>query len=142
MSIEAEQPFKWFGIRQTAKRFDRVAFQLGLGRQSVSANAVHDLRVSIRRLLAALGCFSCVFEKEDSRELIARVEKVLDAAGDVRDYDIALELAEESGLDPGCSLVKSLADQRRQRAMALGQELRRGGIRKFSIRWRQRLGLS
>ncbi len=125
-----------------AKRFDRVAFQLGLGRQSASPTAIHDLRVSIRRLMAALECFGCLFDKEDSREFHARIEKVLDAAGNVRDYDIALELAAEARLDPGCLLVKSLTGQRRKHAIELGRELRRGGVRKFSIRWRGRLGLS
>ncbi len=125
-----------------ARRFDRVAFQLGLGRQSASPTAIHDLRVSIRRLMASLECFGCLLDKEDSREFNARLKKVLVAAGNVRDHDIALELTAEARLDPGCSLVKSLTGQRRRHAIELGRELRRGRVRKFSIRWRGRLGLS
>lgn len=141
MRSEGERPFKLFGIAQTAKRFDRAAFQLGLARQAATADAVHDLRVSIRRLSAALGCFARLFEKKDLRAFHRRIERVLKAAGKVRDYDIALQLAAEAGIEPGSPLAASLAAKRRQNALVLQQELRRGGIRRLSTRWRGRLGL-
>lgn len=105
-------------------------------------DAVHDLRVSIRRLSAALGCFERLFDKKDLRVFNGRIERVFKAAGDVRDYDIALELAAEAGIEPGSLLVKSLSKKRRRHALIWQQELRRGSIRKFSMRWRGRLGLS
>ncbi len=142
MKTKGELPFKLFGIRQTAKRFDRAAFQLGVARQSTVPDAVHDLRVSIRRLSAALDCFARLFDKKDLRDFRDRIQKVLKAAGDVRDYDIALELATEAGIEPVSPLAASLSEKRRQHALTLQQELRRGGVRRFSTRWRGRLGLS
>ncbi len=141
MKSEGDRSFKRFGMRQTAKRFDRAAFQLGLARQSTLAAAVHDLRVSIRRLSAALDCFARLFDKKDLRDFQGRIERVLRAAGDVRDYDIALELASAAGIEPVSPLIASLSEKRRQYALTLRQELRRGGVRKFSARWRGRLGL-
>lgn len=141
MKTEGQLPFRLFGIVETAKRFDRAAFQLGAARQAATADAVHDLRVSMRRLSAALDCFSRLFDKKDLRAFKRRIERVLKAAGAVRDYDIALQLAAEAGIERGAPLAASLAAKRRQNALTLQQELRRGGIREFSARWRERLGL-
>ena len=142
MGNEGERSFKRFGIRQTTKRFNRAALQLGLARQSTIADAVHDLRVSIRRLSAALDCFARLFDKKELRDFQGRIERILKAAGAVRDYDIALELASAAGVEQGSPLVESLSEKRRQHALALQQELRRGSVRRFSARWRGRFGLN
>lgn len=52
--------------------------------------AVHDMRVGIRRLRVALGNFRVCLPKEDRKRLRANLEHLADALGGVRDLDVMI----------------------------------------------------
>ena len=76
----------------------QVIAELHRAQQEATVEVVHDLRVSIRRLQAALRAFPTFFPQAESRQILKQARKVLKLAGRVRDFDIALELASESGI--------------------------------------------
>jgi CHAD domain-containing protein len=59
-------------------------------------DAIHDMRVAIRRLRVALSNFSVCFSREDLDRVRRNLEHLADALGGVRDFDVmiaAMELA-------------------------------------------------
>lgn len=56
--------------------------------RSPSADAVHDLRVAIRRFTAALAMRK--MPRAERKEIRSGLKQVMQSAGNVRDYDIAL----------------------------------------------------
>jgi CHAD domain-containing protein len=68
---------------------ERFAFEANRTRRSPTPAAVHDLRVAIRRLDQALRVFKNDLPGKKVRRIHDRLKKVMSAAGDVRDYDIA-----------------------------------------------------
>jgi CHAD domain-containing protein len=102
-----------------------------------NAEAIHKVRVSIRRLLQALKTFAQYVPEKARHQVHEELRGVLKAAGDVRDCDVLLEMLEDSGV--------ALGPFRKQRT-AMKQEL----LAKIhpllppdvSKRWRDELGIS
>lgn len=69
-----------------------IAIQSTRTRKSASGEAVHDLRVSIRRLRHILSALKDRFPGEESRRLRGELKVLMTQAGDVRDRDISIEL--------------------------------------------------
>ncbi|HLP16319.1 MAG TPA: CHAD domain-containing protein, partial [Bacteroidota bacterium] len=72
----------------------RVKEVFSYGAQAVKKNepdAVHDMRVSARRLKAVLTIFDRYFKKKAFRKYRSRLQTLLRALGDVRDTDIFIE---------------------------------------------------
>ena len=63
------------------------------------ADAIHDLRVSIRRLTQALRAFEALVGKKRAKQLRRRLRRWMDAAAEIRNRDIALELLTASGME-------------------------------------------
>ena len=108
----SESDFLAFVARSTAARVAVAQAQLGRAKNDLSADAVHDLRVSFRRLLSVLTCFEPILGRSRTRRLRKTTRAVLAAGGAVRDRDIALDLALEAGLDPDAGLCRALKRQR------------------------------
>ena len=68
-------------------------------RSLADPDAVHDLRVSIRRLSQCLRTFRHLFEPDSAKNMRRRLRKVMDLCAAVRDCDIALEVLQEAGVD-------------------------------------------
>lgn len=104
-----------------------------------SEDAVHDLRVAIRRLNVALRIAVHPESQDDARKLRKRLRKARLAAGDVRDRDIALATLREAGIDDADPLSAQLAQQRHDAALVLqdaaGPLAREG----FISKWRSRI---
>ena len=66
----------------------------------------------------------------------------MEAAGNVRDRDIAVLLLAEAGLPPRAAIATRLAAERRKASRELLLEIRRWKRRSFSRKWRSRLELS
>ena len=84
--------------------------------------AVHDMRVAIRRYRVALSNFAVVMSREDRRRLKVRLEALANALGAVRDLDVLIGLLEQSlpnrppeELPPTQSLIKRFRERRRRR---------------------------
>ena len=77
-------------MRKLAKEVER-------SRKHGDADAIHDLRVSVRRLAQCLDVFGGLFPDESAKRLRKRIRKIRRLAGEVRDRDITIEKL--SGLD-------------------------------------------
>ncbi|MCI0339165.1 MAG: CHAD domain-containing protein [Acidobacteria bacterium] len=80
--------------------------------------AVHDMRVAIRRLRVALSNFAVCLSREDRRRLRARLKHLADALGLVRDLDVmiaALESARKTSPTEDHPAIKSMIRRLRAR---------------------------
>ena len=116
----SESDFLAFVARSTATRVAAAEAQLERARNDRSADAIHDLRVAFRRLLSVLNCFERTMHRARTKRLRKAAKSVLAAGGAVRDRDIALDLAQEAGLDPDTQLCRTLERQRALRQKELG----------------------
>ncbi len=103
----------------------QVIAELHRAQQEATVEVVHDLRVSIRRLQTALRAFPTFFPQAESRQILKQARKVLKLAGRVRDFDIALELASESGIPAHVELSTRLTTLRQQAATRLLDQVRK-----------------
>jgi len=79
---------------------------------------VHAMRVSTRRLRAAMEVFAICFEPKEHKRLLKEVKRLADALGERRDRDVAIESLEQIAAElapadrPGLlSLVAQLRDE-------------------------------
>jgi CHAD domain-containing protein len=126
---------------QTAILLRRLAYQVSRAGKSADPDAVHDVRVAIRRFSGCLRTFSRFYPPHSWKPMRRRTKVVMDAAGAVRDLDIALHLLNEAGIGPRSALVAHVRDARRKAATDLEREIRLWKSRAFSRKWRSRLGL-
>lgn len=75
-------------------------------------DAIHDLRVSIRRLTQALRAFADVIGRRRARRTRRKLRVWMDAAAEIRNRDIALELLAAAGVPPDSALSRQTADSR------------------------------
>ena len=89
------------------------------------ADAIHDLRVAIRRLSRCLRVFAQFYPGRSWKQMRRRLADLMEACGSVRDRDIAIELLEKAGVPAASPLVRQLDAERRAADEELRRELRR-----------------
>ena len=127
---------------QTAILLRRLAYQLNRTDRNGDAESIHDLRVAIRRLGRCLRVFAPFFPEGSWKKVRHQLAELMEAAGRVRDRDIALRLLAEAGVPPRAAIATRLAGERRKASRELLLEIRRWKARSFSRKWRSRLELS
>lgn len=130
-----------FVRQQISKLLGHLAFEVHSGLKSPTEERVHDLRVAIRRLQAALGAFDEFLPKRRTRLVRKQLRGLLRAAGAVRDRDIAIELLSATGAAEEDTLLAQLLAERQQAAADLTGELRILEKQGYSARWRDALEL-
>lgn len=102
--------------------------------------AIHDMRVAIRRLRVTLGNFAVCLAPEDRRRLRARLESLADALGGVRDLDIMIMALDQikSTRQPEDhkainSLIRRLKSRRRRHLRRLSSYLRSEEYTEFKL---------
>lgn len=133
-------PMRAYVAEQSAALLRRLVFRAKRVEKLPDADAVHDLRVAIRRFTQCLRVFAQFFPGAEAKKIRRRLQKVLRLAAEVRDRDIALALWKEAGL-PSAGVAARLARERKQAGERLVEGLRRLEERNFSRKWRRRLGL-
>ena len=88
--LSGEIPIRDYAAEQTSMLLRRLAFQASRTARMADVEAVHDLRVSIRRLAQCLRLFSQFFPRERTKKIQQKLETVMDLASEVRNRDIAL----------------------------------------------------
>jgi CHAD domain-containing protein len=126
---------------QTGILLGGLAFQVNRTAGSGDAEAIHDLRVAVRRLSRCLRVFAQFYPARSWKPMRRRLAGLMDACGSVRDRDIAVELLEKAGVPADSPLVRQLHEERRAADGELRRELRRWKKDSFSHRWRVRLEL-
>ncbi|MDQ6708743.1 MAG: CHAD domain-containing protein [Acidobacteriota bacterium] len=120
---------------QTATLLRRLASQAHEAASLGSEEAIHDLRVAIRRLSQCLRVFPEFFPKDAAKKIRHELREVMDAAGAVRNYDIAIELLKKSK----APAEPALAQERRRAGKRLESLLNAWRRHDFSQKWRERL---
>ena len=126
---------------QTAILLRRLAFQINRAARDGDSDAVHDLRVSIRRLSRCLRTFAQFYPGHSWKKMRRRLADLMDACGAVRDLDIAIELLGKAGLPPDSPVVRHLNGERSKAERELLAELRRWKTHAVSRKWKTQLGL-
>jgi CHAD domain-containing protein len=130
-----------YARHQTAVLFRRLSLSLNRAARETDAQAIHDLRVAMRRLSRCLRVFAPFYPDRSWRRIRRRISRLMAAAGAVRDCDIAIELAGRAGVSPGSAMVAQIAAQRRKTGHDLLLEVRRWKSRDLLRKWRNRLEL-
>jgi CHAD domain-containing protein len=130
-----------FALLQTAVLLRRLAFEVNRAAKNGDHVAVHDLRVAIRRFSRCLRVFAQFYPAASWKKIRRQLADLMEAAGGVRDRDIALQLLDEAGVPKEAAMAVRLQDERRQAGQGLLRELR--GFRTHNLfrKWRDRLEL-
>lgn len=92
-------------IAELEKRVETEAVKtLGNGH----AEAIHDLRVSIRRFSQALRAFEQVIGKRRAKRVRRSLRVWMDAAAEIRNRDIAIELLSAAGVEEQSAVTERL----------------------------------
>lgn len=126
-----------FAVAQANRLLGRLAFAIGRTLRSPSPDAVHDLRVAIRRFQQALTVFAPCFPEKDTKKTGRRLKRLLALAGEVRDCDIAARLLSRSAAAP--PVQQKIEAQRKEACARLTALLNRQASRHWYAKWRARL---
>jgi CHAD domain-containing protein len=127
---------------QTAILLRRLAYEVNRAAKSCDEQAVHDLRVAIRRLSRCLQVFSQFYPGRSAKKIRRRLKSLMDPAGAVRDLDIAMDLVAGAGVDRRAHLSYRMAEARRLAKADLEREVQLWKGSSFSKKWRSTLGLN
>jgi CHAD domain-containing protein len=126
---------------QTGILLAGLASQVNRAARTGDAEAIHDLRVAVRRLSRCLRVFAQFYPARSSKPMRRRLGGLMDACGSVRDRDIAIELLEKAGVPAASPLVRQLDRERRAADEEMRRELRRWKARGSWRHWRAQLEL-
>jgi len=107
----------------------------------MDADAVHDLRVSIRRLRECLRTFEDMYPAAPRKKIRKELRKIMKSAEQVRSADIAIDLLQSAGLEETAPLLHKIREQRARHRAQLHEELTALAGRTYTKTWREGLGL-
>ncbi|MDX1980695.1 MAG: CHAD domain-containing protein [Bryobacteraceae bacterium] len=128
-----------YAARQVDVLMNRVAAQVDRLAEARDADAIHDFRVSIRRLTQSLRAFAGVLPKKESKQVRKEMKVLMDLAGEVRTRDIALELFDAAKVPPDSAPCVRLALEREDAIAELSAAAARWRGTDFVSRWRSML---
>jgi CHAD domain-containing protein len=128
-----------YALQQTRTLLRRLAFQVSRAARPGDADAVHDLRVAIRRFTRCVRVFSQFLPQRKSKKVRRQLQDIMDLAAAVRDRDIALELLAGAHVPAGSAVAAALRRERKEAETKLHAGVRRLAREGFSQKWR--LGL-
>lgn len=112
-----------FVFEQLTARVERVKETTLAMRISPDMEAIHQLRVSIRRLTEATRSLERWVKRGRAKKLRARLRPVMKAAGAARNLDIAMELCMDAPVESAPAVVEALAGKRTKAAHRLVAKL-------------------
>src|ERR1700734_2513449 len=112
-----------FTHSQVDKLLRSLAAQVKRTAESADVEAVHDLRVAIRRMNRALRLFAQFFPGKQWKRIRKELSYLMDAAAALRDSDVALELLEKAGVGKRARAAMALQSRRRTTEVKLREEL-------------------
>jgi CHAD domain-containing protein len=115
--------------------------EIGRPARHGKAESIHDLRVAVRRFSRCLRCFAQFYPSRRQKKVRARLARLRDLAGAVRDRDIALDLLTKAGVAERSAVVARLQAERAKASHALKREMARWRDRGFLEKWRGELEL-
>lgn len=131
-----------YAHRQLSDLLRRVVFELNRGPKAPSSEAVHDLRVAIRRFVQVAKVFRPFLPAKELKRVRKRLRRVLDASAEVRERDIALEFFEEALVPQDAAPRQALIRERRKAQKRLAAMLSRWSRKDLASEWRSALELT
>jgi|RhiMetdeSRZDD1v2_1073273.scaffolds.fasta_scaffold619358_2 CHAD domain-containing protein len=129
-----------FASAQAVRLLGKLAIQVRHAAKHPDEEAIHDLRVSIRRFSQCLREFRQFFPRRQTKKILKQVTLVMDLAAEMRNRDIAIELIGGDGQAESV-LAASLREEREQARRKLAKALEHWRDRDFSRKWRPWLDL-
>ena len=136
------RPAPEFARLETKARMARFFAELERATTQPDEEAVHDLRVSIRRFSQALRIFAPLFPGKAVKRIRARMKVVMDAAAVVRDLDVGMESLAGLGVDAEDPLLQEMRAGRRRAELFLLGQICLLRAEDLEADWRARLGWS
>ena len=130
-----------YALQQTALLLGRLRVALNRAARDGDPDAIHDVRVAMRRVSRCLRVFAQFYPDGSWKKIRRRIAGLMAAAGAVRDCDIALELAGRAGIVKRNQMVAQLTSRRHKTGRELLAEIRRWKNRDYPRQWRKRLEL-
>ena len=128
-----------FASTYLVKQLDRVAFQVSTAIARRDTEAIHDLRVAMRRFAQGLVVFRPHVGSRKPKKIRRALKQVMELAGAVRDYDVALGFVSKMGSPYAARLRKALGVERKNAERELIESLKHWVARKTSRKWREEL---
>jgi CHAD domain-containing protein len=128
-----------YAARQGSKLLRRLAHRLNQASSSPDPDAVHDLRVAIRRFQQFLRVFRQFLPDRTAKKIRRRLRKIMKSAGEVRNRDITAMLLSQTDRRSSLELSTRLARQRRQAEQDLVDLLNRLQKSDFEQKWHAKL---
>ena len=118
-------PISKYALQETKLRLKRFSKNLRhAAKHPEDPEAIHDLRVSIRRVVQAFKTFGELLDPAPVKKLRGRLHKVMDLCAAVRNCDVALILLDQVGVTTGAS-VSRLKRTRDEAAEKLHRSLKK-----------------
>ena len=130
-----------FASVQASRLLGKLAFQVRHAAKHPNEEAIHDLRVSIRRLSQCLREFQQFFPRRETKKILKQLGKVMDLAAEMRNRDIAIELIGKDGRPSESAFIVNLRQEREQAKRKLSRALVQWRRRDFSRKWRPWLAI-
>ena len=128
-----------FAVEQAGKLLTDLNSQIRRAAKSPNADAVHDIRVDIRKISQALRVFKPVFPGQERKKFRRKLKRIMELAGEVRNFDIALKLLKKSKSNAAQPLQSTFKKRRKRAARAFAKALRRWIDQRLPSEWRSRL---
>ncbi len=122
---------------QSSTLLRRLAFLAHDAAQLGTAEAIHDLRVGIRRLSECLREFEDFFPKGRAKKVRAHLKDVMKLAAEVRNRDIAVALLQKAEM----TVEEGLEVERRKARENLMDMLRMWNRHELTQKWREDLNV-
>jgi CHAD domain-containing protein len=130
-----------YARQQTVLLIGRLTVALERAARTGDPDAIHDVRVAMRRLSRCLRVFAPFYPAGPAKKIRRRIADLLAVAGAARDCDVAIELVARAGVARRNAMVTQIAHRRQKMGRALLLEIRRWKRHNFVGEWRERLEL-
>jgi CHAD domain-containing protein len=128
-----------FASESVTKLLERLAYQVNHTVHTADVEAVHDLRVSIRRFAQSLYLFKSTFTAKEVRKIRGRLDDLMDLTSGPRDCDVAVALLSKRDFPGKPALEQAIRARRKESVRVLVPALRRWSARDSSSKWRAAL---
>jgi CHAD domain-containing protein len=129
-----------FTVKQARILLKRLTLQIGRAINNCDADAVHDVRVAIRRFTGAVAVCQPYVQVSDMRKNRRRLKKIMTLGGDVRDCDVALKLIAKLRIQHTGTLRLRLEKRRKAAAIPFTAALKKWKDRQKPLQWGAALG--
>jgi len=116
-----------------------LALQINRARNSCGTEAVHHVRVAIRRFTRAIAVGRPYIRAADVRKNRRRLKKIMNGAGDVRNCDVTLKFIARFRVPQAVDLRSKLQERRKESAGLLIIELKKWAGKRMTFKWRAAL---